>query len=136
MSDTDLDDFLADFDFGGTDPLSPTTAEEFVLTRLTEGKNPRIEIIKYNLKRNYEFRDELRAKGITFRREVFEDSKIIHKELTNLEYARAINEEYINSTCGTTIQFAEQEGRGKVNMAKLLDLVNANERIKPIIEKA
>lgn len=135
MIDDILDDFLSGFDIG-TDPLAPLTAEEFVMARLTEGKNARIDIIRYNLKRNYEFRDDLRAKGIKFMREVFSDGTITYKELSNLEYARAINQSYIEDTCGVTIQFAEGEGRGKVNMNKLMDLVNAHERVKEIIEAA
>lgn len=135
MSDDILDDFLADFDIG-SDPLAPMTAEEFVMARLTEGKNQRIDIVRYNLKRNYEFRDELRARGITFRREVFENGATIFKELSNQEYARAINQSYIEDTCGVTIQFAEGEGRGKVNMSKLVDLVCAHERVKEIIDAA
>lgn len=135
MSDDILDDFLSGFDIG-SDPLAPMTAEEFVMTRLTEGKNARIDIVRYNLKRNFEFRDELRAKGIKFMREVFSDGAITYKELSNVEYAKAINEEYILSTCDTTIHFAQQEGRGKVNMGKLMDLVCAHERVKEIIDAA
>ena len=135
MSDDILDDFLSDFDFGGTDPLAPVTAEEFIMQRLTEGKNPRMEIIHYNLKRNFEFRSELRQDGIKFMKEVFENSKIVYKELTSDEYARAINKDYILSTCGATIHFAQQEGRDKLNIGKLLDLVHTHERIKELIEK-
>lgn len=135
MSDDILDDFLSGFDIGA-DPLAPMTAEEFVMARLTEGKNARIDIVRYNLKRNYEFRDDLRAKGIKFMREVFDNGAITYKELSNLEYARAINEDYILATCEATIHFAQQEGRGKVNMAKLLDLVCAHERVKEIIDAA
>lgn len=138
MSDDLLEDFLSDFDFGGVNPLAPLTAEEFVMQRLTEGKNARIDIVRYNLKRNYEFRDDLRAKGIKFMREVFDINSdgLVYKELSNLEYAKAINEDYLLATSGPTFQFAEAEGRGKVNMAKLMDLVCAHERVKEVIDKA
>ncbi len=136
MSDDLLEDFLSDFDFGGANPLAPLTAEEFVMQRLTEGKNARIDVVRYNLKRNYEFRDDLRAKGIKFMRERFENGAVVYKELSNLEYAKAINEEYLLATSGPTFEFAAADGRGKVDMNKLMDLVCAHERVKEIIDKA
>lgn len=135
MSD-DLDDFLDGFDFGDTKPLEPASAEEYMMQRLTETKNPRMEIIRYNLKSNFEFRDELRAKGVKYMREVFSDGGIIYKELSNADYAKVINEDYILRTCQAAMHFAQQDGRGKVNMGKLLDLVNLEPRIKKLIDEA
>ncbi len=138
MSDDLLEDFLGEFDFQGANPLAPLTAEEFVMQRLTEGKNARIDVVRYNLKRNFEFRDELRVKGIKFMRQVFDVNSdgLVYKELSNLEYAKAINEEYLLATSGPTFEFAAADGRGKVDMNKLMDLVCAHERVKEIIDKA
>lgn len=135
MSDDLLDEFLSEFDFGGTDPLAPLTSEEFVLQRLTEGKNPRVQIVRYNLIQQFKFRDGLRRRGITFRRDVFSVSHDgnISKELSDLEFAKAVNEDYVNATCAETLKFAVADGRGKVDMAKLMDMLADYEPIKDVI---
>jgi hypothetical protein len=135
MADDDiLDDFLSGFDFGGTNPLEPVTADEWFTQRLMEGKNPHIHTIRYNLMKQFEFRDMLKSKGVFMRREVFDAGKVVLKELSDVEFARIVTEDYITSAHHLSLKFAEAENRGKLSMAKVLDILCAHDVMKATIE--
>lgn len=133
MSDDILDDFLSGFDIpAGT--MSPLTPEEFVMQRLTEGKNSHIAIVRYNLMQQLEFRDMLRKQGVIMRRDTVEHGIAVARELTTREFARVVCEDYIKTRHHATLEFATHDGRGKVNMAKLMDLVCEHDTLKNVIE--
>lgn len=133
MSDLDLDDFLSGFDIApGT--MAPLTPEEFVMQRLTEGKNAHIHIVRYHLMQQFEFRDMLKRQGVIMRKNTIENGVQVQRELTSREFASLVCEDYIKTRHHATLQFATHDGRGKVDMAKLMTMVCDHEVMKNTIE--
>lgn len=133
LDDDILGDFLSGFDIA-PDTMSPLTAEEFVIQRLTEGKNAHIHVVRYNLLTQYKVRDVLKKAGVMLRKDIFEHGQRLTRELTDLEYAKIITEDYIRVRHHATLEFATHDGRGKVDMAKLMNMVCDLEVMKNMIE--
>ena len=119
--------------------LDPQTPEQWLMERFTEGKNPIMFIIRFNLINNIKFRNFMRKHDGHITKPERVEGLIRHRPLSSAEFARIVHRDYVLRAHHAKIGFANHEGRdakGKFDIEKFLDLLVAHPELSDCEEIA
>ncbi len=108
----------------GTNPFQKQTANEWFMTRMTEGKTSHLSAMRWNCIRNLQFRYDLKKiDNLTVCKSTLVNGVPTVREVSDKEYMAAVVRDHIAASHHASMLFAEHDNRGKFDLKAAIQTI-------------